>query len=233
MTSTDGHTAPRVDDATRVVLRPIANPLPLGFLALGAGSIVMSGLQLGWVAPSESRTTALILLAFVFPLQFLTSVLGFHARDVVAGTGMGVLSVTWLSVALVLLTAAPGETSGEVGLLLVFASVALLVPSSVATAGKVLPAVVLCVAASRFATTGIYQLLGAGDGDAWKTASGVIGLVLCALATYTAFAMAWEDALRRTLLPVLRRGRGRASLDGNFSDQVHLLEHEAGVREQL
>ena len=37
--------------ATRVVLRPIANPLPLGFLALCAGTLLVSGLQLGWLAP--------------------------------------------------------------------------------------------------------------------------------------------------------------------------------------
>jgi uncharacterized protein len=35
---------------------------------------------------------ALILIAFVFPLQLVASILGFLARDVVAGTGMGVLA---------------------------------------------------------------------------------------------------------------------------------------------
>lgn len=34
-------------EATRIVLRPIANPLPLGFLALAGGSFVISGLHLG------------------------------------------------------------------------------------------------------------------------------------------------------------------------------------------
>jgi succinate-acetate transporter protein len=232
MTYTDGHAPTSVDEVTRVILRPIANPLPLGFLALGAGSLVLAGYQLGWVAISEGSATALILLAFVFPLQLLASVLGYLARDVVAGTGMGILSVTWLATSLVMLTSPPGSTSGSLGLLLLFAAVALLVPSSVATMGKVLPGLVLFVAACRFATSGVYQLLGTSGND-WKTASGVVGLVLCALAVYTAFAMAWEDALRRTVLPVLRRGRGRESVSGNFADQLRLLEREAGVREQL
>jgi uncharacterized protein len=219
-----------VERATRIMLRPLANPLPLGFLALGAGTLVLAGLQLEWISLTEGRSVALILLAFVFPLQFLSSVLGFLARDVVAGTGMGLLSATWLSIALVTVDAPPGSTSGALGLLLLFAGVALLVPSSVATIGKILPAVVLTTAAARFAATGVYQLDGSGT---WKDISAIIGLVLCALAVYAALAMAWEDARRRTVLPVLRLGRGRESLAGNFADQLQQLEREAGVREQL
>jgi succinate-acetate transporter protein len=231
--SSDGRAPARVDDVTRIVLRPLSNPLPLGFLALGAGALVLSGLQLGWLSVSEGEAVALILLAFVFPLQLLASVLGYLTRDVVAGTGMGVLSGTWLAIALVMLASPPGSLSGALGLLLLFSGVALLVPVSVATAGKLLPALVLFTAGCRFATTGVYELLGASDGTGWKTASGVVGVVLCVLAVYAAFAMGWEDALRRTVLPVLRRGRGRESVVGNFSEQVRLLEHEAGVREQL
>jgi succinate-acetate transporter protein len=219
-----------VERATRIVLRPLANPLPLGFLALGAGTFVLAGLQLGWVDLTEGHAVAVILLAFVFPLQFLASVLGYLTRDVVAGTGMGLLAATWLSISLVTVHAVPGSTSGALGLLLLFVGVALLVPSSVAFAGKVMPALVLTVAAARFASAGVYQL---DASTTWKDISAVIGLVLCALAVYTALAMAWEDSRRSTILPVLRRGRGRESLEGNFADQLQLLEREAGVREQL
>src|SRR3954452_14390240 len=200
-----------VERATRIMLRPLANPLPLGFLALGAGTLVVAGLQLEWVSLTEGRSVALILLAFVFPLQLLASVIGFLARDVVAGTGMGLLSATWLSIALVTVDAPPGSTSGALGLLLLFAGVALLVPASVATVGKIVPALVLLTAAARFATTGVYQLDGSGT---WKDVSAVIGLALCALAVYAALAMAWEDARRRTVLPVLRLGLRRGFPDG-------------------
>ena len=63
-----------------------------------------AGLQLGWLKPAEGHNVAVILIAFVFPLQLLTSVFGYLARDVVAGTAMGILSGTWLSIGLVLLT---------------------------------------------------------------------------------------------------------------------------------
>jgi uncharacterized protein len=45
--------------------------------------------------------------------------------------------------------------------------------------------------------------------------------------------MALEDAQRKTSLPLLRRGFGRTSLQGNLDDQLARLESEAGVREQL
>ena len=219
-----------VERATRIVLRPLANPLPLGFLALGAGTLVVAGLQLEWFAATEGRSVALILLAFVFPLQLLAAVIGFLARDVVAGTGMGLLSATWLSIALVTLDAPAGSTSAALGLLLLFAGAALLVPATAATSGKVLPSVVLATAALRFASSGIYEM---ANSNIWKEISAVVGVGLCGLAIYAAFAMAIEDTQRRTILPVFRRGRGRQSLSGNLEDQLKLLEREAGVREQL
>src|SRR4051812_44840355 len=95
--------------SARIMLRPIGNPLPLGFLALAGATLLVSGLQLDWLAKSQGQDVALILIAFVFPLQLVSSVFGYLARDVVAGTAMGILAGTWLSVALVMLTSEPGS----------------------------------------------------------------------------------------------------------------------------
>jgi uncharacterized protein len=225
--ASDRSTAER---AARIVLRPIANPLPLGFLALAGGTLVLSGLQLGWVAPEEGRNVALILLAFVVPLQLLTSVFGYLGRDVAAGTGMGILAGTWLSIALVKLDNPAGATSDALGLLLLLAGVAMLVPASVAGTGKLVPAAVLTVAALRFATSGMHQLTAS---TTWEDVAGMVGLVLCALAVYAALAMAVEDAGDRTLLPLLRRSSGRRATEDGFEQQTEHLEHEAGVRQQL
>jgi hypothetical protein len=47
---TDGSQhGPAAETLTRITLRPIANPLPVGFLALAGGTLLLSGLQLGWV----------------------------------------------------------------------------------------------------------------------------------------------------------------------------------------
>ena len=216
--------------AARIVLRPIGNPLPLGFLALAGGTLLVSGLQLGWLQPQESRQVGLLLIAFVVPLQLVAAVFGFLARDVVAGTGMGVLAGTWLSVGLVQLTGAPGATSEPLGLLLLLAAAAMLVPTAAALTGKLVPAAVLLTTALRFATTGISEV---GASTGWKTVAGIVGLVLCALALYAAAAMAIEDARRETVLPLGRRRFGAESMGGNLDQQVERIEREAGVREQL
>jgi succinate-acetate transporter protein len=199
----------------RIMLRPLGNPLPLGFLALAGGTLLVAGLQLEWLQPTDGAQVGMILVAFVFPLQLVASVFGFLARDVVAGTGMGLLAGTWLSIGLITLTGQPGATSDTLGLFLLLAAIAMLVPASAAATGKLVAAAVLATTALRFATTGLYQLTAA---DGWKTTAGIVGLALCALAVYAALAMALEDASRRTVLPLGRR----AAIDA-----------EPGVREQL
>jgi succinate-acetate transporter protein len=224
-----GDREPAPEALTRITLRPIANPLPLGFLALAGGTLLLSGLQLGWVEPAESHTLGLIIIAFVVPLQFLTAIFGFLARDVVAGTGMAILSATWLSIGLVTLTAAPGSTSDALGMLLILSAAAMLVPAAAST-GKLVAAAVLTTTALRFLVTALYQLTGSSG---WKTTAGVVGLALCALAGYTALAMALEESHRRTVLPLLRRNTGAGAIAADLRSQVRDIEHEAGVRAQL
>ena len=142
----------------------------------------------------------------------MTAIFGFLARDVVAGTGMAILSGTWLSIGLVTLTAAPGSTSDALGLLLILAASAMLVPAAAAT-GKLVAAAVLTTTALRFLVTALYQLTGSG---AWKTTAGVVGLALCALAIYAALAMALEESHRRTVLPLLRRKTGAAAITADL-----------------
>jgi uncharacterized protein len=213
--------------SARIVLRPIANPLPLGFLALAGGTLLVSGLQLRWLQPAEGRDVAVILLGFVFPLQLIACVFGFLARDVVAGTGMGLLAGTWLSIALVKLGAEPGSTSDPLGLLLLLSATALAVPAGAAATAKLVPAAVLATTVARFATTGIYELTASRT---WEDVAGIVGLVLCGIAVYAAAALALEDARRATVLPLGRRDSG---LPGALEEQLTRVEGEAGVREQL
>jgi succinate-acetate transporter protein len=214
----------------RVVLRPIASPLPLGFLALAGATMLVSGLQLDWLGVDQGKPVALILIAFVVPLQVVASVLGFLARDGAAATGMGILAGTWLSVALVMLAGRPGATSDALGLLLLVASVAMLVPASAALRGKLVPAAVLCTTSLRFLLTGLFQLTASGS---WADAAGAVGLFLGALAVYAAFALELEDAARHTLLPVGRRGAGASALTADLDGQLSNVAREPGVRTQL
>ncbi|MGY1634402.1 hypothetical protein ACI784_22105 [Geodermatophilus sp. SYSU D01186] len=218
------------DPQTRVVLRPVATPLPLGFLALALATVAFAAVQLGWVPPSEGRIAGLVALAATVPLQLTAAVVGFLARDPVAATGMGVLTGTWATVALTTLTLPPGATSGGLGVLLLTAGIAMQVPAAAAAASKLVPAAVMCLAGVRFAVTGAYELTGS---TAWRSAAGWVGLALGALAVYAALALELEGSERRTVLPLGRHGAGRAAVRGEGPLAPADLAAEAGVRPQL
>lgn len=216
--------------ATRVVLRPVATPLPLGFLALALATTGFAALQLGWIPPTEGRVVALTAIVATVPLQLLASVLGFLARDPVAGTGMGLLAGTWAVAGFATLTSPPGTASRGLGVVLVVAGVAMSVPAVVAATSKVVPAAVMGLAGTRFVVTGIYEVTGSAG---WKTAAGWVGIALAAVALYAALALELEGVRERTVLPVGRRGAGGAAMSGHGPlDPADLLK-EAGVRPQL
>jgi succinate-acetate transporter protein len=220
----------RLEDVARITLRPFASPMPLGFVGLAGATIPLAAMNLGWIPVSEGKTLALVMVAFVFPLQLLTSIFGVLARDGVAGTAMGILAGTWATVGLVMLTSQPGSTSEGLGLLLLVSAVAMLWPALGAWLSKIAVAVVLTLAALRFATSGIYQLTGSAQ---WERATGWIGLVLGVVALYAALAALLEGVSKKTILPMGRRQRGRAAVEGGFTEQVVDLTHEPGVRNQL
>ncbi|MDH6228459.1 MULTISPECIES: GPR1/FUN34/YaaH family transporter [Streptomyces] len=213
-----------------VHLRPLASPLPMGFLGLAGGTFVVAASQLEWLPPAQGKAVAIVLLAFVLPLQSAASVLGFLCRDDVAATGMAVLSGTWLSLGLIMLSSPPGSTSKAAGLLLLLAALALWAPIAAAGTAKLVASLVLVVASLRFAATGVHELSAA---EAWKHVAGVIGLVLTAVALYAAFALVLEDQRQRTVLPTWRRGKGAEALTGDRQSRTGQVTGEAGVRRQL
>src|SRR3954471_11651977 len=124
MNEADDHRA--ADAGVRIVLRPLASALPLGFFAFACGCFLLSGLQLHWVPADEGKQVALIELAFVAPLQLGASLLGYAARDVGAGTTLGLFGGCWTATALTLLSLPPAATSRALGLFLCAFAVPLL-----------------------------------------------------------------------------------------------------------
>jgi succinate-acetate transporter protein len=225
------HDQDRADSLpARVVLRPVGNPLPFGLLGLTVATLVLTGLNLGWIPTSEQHQVAIVLVAFAFPVQAVATVFGFLSRDVVVASGIGVQGASWFTIGLILLTSAPGSTSAVLGLFLFVAAAALASAVIVALASKVVPALVMAGTAARFVMTGVFERTGAVG---WEHASGWEGAGLAGLALYAAFALDLESTHRRTVLPLLRRGEGKVALDGDAAAQVAGIDHEAGVREQL
>lgn len=198
------------------MLRPLATPLPLGFLALVLATAVFSAVQLGWVPPTEGRIAGYTALFATAPLQLLASVMGFLARDPVAATGMGVLTGTWAVVGITTLTSPPGAVSDGLGVLLVAAGLGMLVPA-VSAGSKLVPGAVMALAGIRFAVTGVHQLTGSAG---WKAAAGWVGLALAVLALYAALALELEGSHRRTILPLGRRGQASVSDDPGVRPQL-------------
>lgn len=215
---------------SRVFLRPIGSPLPLGMAALAGASIMLTGYQLSWLPALQGHDVALVILAFAVPLQYLASVFGYLGRDGSGGTGMALLGACWTVTGTLTLVTQPGRRNQSLGLLLLFACAVLLVPTAAAGLGKIAAALAFFLAATRFALTGVYEYHG---GTAWEHASGWVGLALCIVALYNSFAFEIEDMKHRTVLPVLRWGSGRIAMSDGLPGQVQNADHEAGVREQL
>ncbi len=223
------HAAPQPVGPTRVVLRPLATPLPLGFLALAVATVAFATVQLSWIPAGQGQTVALGVLVLTVPLQFLAAVMGFLTRDPVAATGMGILSGTWAAVCLATLASPPGATSSGLGVILLCSAACLLIPAAAART-KAVPALVILTSATRFAVTGIAEIDG---GTGWMHAAGWVGIALAVLSSYAALALELEGSESRTVLPLGRTGASKKAVDGRLSDQVDSLATEPGVRQQL
>jgi succinate-acetate transporter protein len=213
----------------QVMVRPLGNPLPLGFLALMVATSGVAMLQLGVLAPEEGHVIALGVLVLTVPLQLIACVLGILARDSVAGTGMGVLAGTWATVGFVMLGSPPGATSPALGVLLLCSAVAMVVTTAAATT-RLAGMAVMGLSAVRFAVTGVGQLTGSSG---WLTTAGWVGVLLGAVAAYAALAFVLEDARHATALPTGRRGSGSDTMTTSTRDELASVGHEAGVRKQL
>jgi succinate-acetate transporter protein len=222
------------DDGAKVVLTPIATPLPLTFVGLMVASLILSGLDFGWVPASETHIAGWVLLGVPLPLQLLAAVFGFHGRSATAATGSSTLAAAWLGTSLALINARPGSftPSHAVGMLAIGVAFALLIPAAAdLRAGAPLAAAVLIVASLRF---GLEAITGLTESSGMRTATGVIGCVVAVSAFYGALALELEDnSIEDTLLPTFRAKESAQALRAPLDAQVEKLENEAGVRKNL
>jgi succinate-acetate transporter protein len=214
----------------RVMLRPLGSPLPLGFFAFAMGTFVFSGFELGWVPAAQGKQISILLLAGIFPSQFVSALMAFMTRDTPGATVLSLLSASWLGLGLAFLTLKPGATSGAIGLYLLGLTGALLIFGAIALMGRALFGLAMLIAVPRYFLIGLYELNGH---TGLERASGVVGLVLCGVAVYGGIALLVEDTLQRTVLPVGRRAHARTSLEGELGNQLERLAREPGVRSQL
>ncbi|WP_426366978.1 GPR1/FUN34/YaaH family transporter [Streptomyces sp. E-08] len=218
---------PDLRSMTRINLRPIASPMPLGFFTIAIASVMTGCLQLGLFDEAARAAVALTVLP-AFVLQLLVSFLAFGARDVIAATLMAVFAGSWLPYSLIMLSgAADGlQVLGVFNLaLLCFGAL-----MTAVTRPKRALWLVLAVSLPRWAATGLAGVTGAE----WLTrTSGALGLLVAVVATYTAFALMLEDMRSEQVLPLGRSGPAHLAVEGDLSVQLRNLERQAGVRRTL
>ena len=213
----------------RIMLRPIANPLPISLCGLVIVTSAVAALQLGLVPTGQSQVVGRGVIAVALVLQLPGAFFGVLARDPAAGTGMAILGATWLVVGISLAFTPPAPSSAGLGVALMAASAALLVPIA-ASVAKPVTVLVLAAGGVRFLVTGISEVSGVA---AWETGAGVAGLALAVVALYAAMAFQLEDVHHRAVLPLGRRGPAAAAMTSSMRDQLRGVESEAGVRQQL
>jgi succinate-acetate transporter protein len=214
----------------RIVVRPYATSLALGFFAFGIGMLLLGGVSNGWLDPSDRHTVGLLLAAFVFPLELVATIFAFLARDSFGATGLGLFATSWLALGLVDTQASQDAVSRAVGLYEFGFAFAIVLLAVAAYAGKPLIAVILTVSAVRATLAGVHEW--GGPTWAW-TAAGWLGVALFVAAMYGGIAFLLEDVQRDEVLPLFRRGSSQESMEGDLDAQLRELADEAGVRKTL
>jgi succinate-acetate transporter protein len=209
---------------SEIFLRPLGSPLPVGLSGLAVASLVVSGLDLGWVPVTSGHQVGLMLLISGVPLQLIGAVFALPARDAAAATAMGLLSIAWMGMGLTRLLGPPGSVSHSLGLVLLATGALLACSAAGQATGKPLAGLAVALAAARLILSGLHELTGSGG---LQTVSGIVGLAVVAFAGYMVLALQLEDAQDQAVLPVGRRGR--AVRDSDADGAVR----EPGVRAQL
>jgi len=216
-----------VQAMTRIVLRPIGSPLPLGFFTVAIDNVLVSALQWGLLPLADQRAVALIVFP-AFIVQAIAGLFALGARDSIAGTLMLSFATTWLVDALIFYVHPPGAAAALGVFYVVFAVfISFMLASALLKRAIV---AVLAVAAPRFLIAGVAGLTG---NQVLSQAGAVLGFLLAAVALYTAFALLMEDSRGREVLPIGRLGAARQATHGTLADELRGIERQPGVRRTL
>ena len=212
---------------TRIVLRPIGSPLPIGLFIVVIGSSMVSALQWGILSGADRKSVALIMFP-AFVIQLIAAIVAFLDRDSGSGTLMMTFAGLWLVIGLVFYLSPPGA-SETFGIFLILISVLVMLMLPVALPKRALAAVA-AVAVPRFLLSGIAA---ATNSVTIGQVAALLGFFLAAVALYGAFALLLEEARGREILPTGRSGPAAKAMHGDLALQTRNIEDQAGVRRTL
>jgi succinate-acetate transporter protein len=216
-------------DYTRIILRPIASGMPVGFFSFAIGMLLLACYSLGIIPLPETKQLGEILVSFVFPIELLATIFAFLARDSMSAATLGLFTTSWLVLGVFYITQKAGSTSIALGIYLFGFAAAIYLLGVMAIPAKPFFTVLLILAGTRTVLAGVYEV---GGAHSWLTISGYFALAVMLMAFYGGVAFALEDAKQKPVLPLFRRGTAEAAFSG-YKNQLDRLEAEPGVRQQL
>ena len=96
---------------TRIVLRPIGSPMPLGFFTVAIDSSAGQRAAVGPATRGIDRQAVTLIVFAAYVVQVIVGIFAFHGRDSIAATLMMSFAITWLVDALIFYTNPPGATA--------------------------------------------------------------------------------------------------------------------------
>lgn len=227
---TDSRDQRETQSITRIMVRPYASALPLGCFAFGVGNALLSAFGLHWIPVSDTRLLAIILLAFVAPLELIPCIMAFLSRDAGGATAMGVFSAAWVVQGIQFMMSGPSSISPALGIFVLLLALILVILAIVSFPGKPLLGVLLVIAASRSFAAATVQF---GFGIKAEITTAIAGWLLAAFAFYSGLGFLLEETKRKSLPLTFRRGEAKEALEGDLKQQLENLPREPGVRDQL
>jgi succinate-acetate transporter protein len=216
-------------EQTRIVLRPIASGMPLGFFSFGIGMLMLAMAALNVIPLHEAKEIGLVMVLSVFPMELIAAIFAFLARDSMSTATLGLFSVSWLTLGFFDIVTKPGAQSVALGIYAFGFAGAIFLLALLAIHSKPFFTVLLSVATIRAVLSGMYDV---GGGHELLKISGYFALALMALAFYGGVAFALEDTKQKPVLPLFRRGAADEAF-GGYNKQLGRLEAEPGIRQQL
>jgi hypothetical protein len=214
----------------RVVVRPYASALPLGCFAFGVGNALVGALGLHWIPGADTREVAVMLLAFVAPLELVPCFFGFLSRDAGSATAMGIFAASWVVQGIRLLGPTADSDSPAVGIFLFMLAVFILILAFVSFAEKPLLGVLLVVALLRSVGAALVHF---GIHGAVDVTTAILALILTVFSVYCGLGFLMEDIKQLPLPMMFRQGKAKAAMEGDLQYQLKRVSREAGVRQQL
>ena len=203
--STAGTPATVEAPASTAAAAGIADPAPLGLIAFGMTTLMLSAVNSGWIG--AAATTAVLALALPFGggVQIIAGLWAFRRGNTLAATAFCSFGAFWISFYLLtsffiapVAKANPGEASQIVGLYLFAWGLFTAYMFVASLAGTRALQSVLALLALTFFALCIGEW---GNSETWHHIGGYLGIATAVAAMYASFADVTNASFARKILP--------------------------------